>query len=350
MSTINTTEIIAELAGQYITDNIVNAAKGVTKGATKGAAKGVTKGAKKGAVKDDKTPVLSSFTDEIAACFDFEQFILNASVKIQELINRKIEEAIETNKTDASSNNIVEPVVEVKKKRATKKNEEQNGEVTKRKRATKKNEEPVVVVEEPVVVVEEPVAVIEEPVAVIEEQVVVVEEPVAVIEEQVVVTEEPVVVAVEKPKRKRVTKKPIEPIEEPIEKPLEEPVIKPVEEPVIKPVEEKKTKRGNKDKCIDTDKKNKKCVLKKKEVEVSDSDSVKSEKKDTTLVLNKEQQHELHELYVNNYSAKESEMPKSHELYDEEKSVNTSDFIQPLSCIDELQEEELLSDLSDIEE
>ena len=43
-------------------------------------------------------------------------------------------------------------------------------------------------------------------------------------------------------------------------------------------------------------------------------------------------------------------MPKLHELHDEEKSVNTSDFIQPLSCIDELQEEELLSDLSDIEE
>ena len=331
MTTINTTEIIAELAGQYITENIVNAAKGATKGAAKGAAKGVTKGAKKGAVKDDKTPVLSSFTDEIAACFDFEQFILNASVKIQELINRKIEEAIETNKTDASSNNIDEPVVEVKKKRATKKNEEKNGEVTKRKRATKKNEEPVAVV------IEEPVAVIEEPLAVIKE-------PVAVIEEPLTVTEEQVVVAVEKPKRKRVTKKPIEPVIKPVEEPVE---------PFIKPVEEKKTKRGNKDRCINNDKQNKKCVLKKKEVEVSDSDSAKSEKKDkknTTFVLTKEQQHDLHELYVNNYSdsAKELEMPKLHELY-EEKSVNTYDFIQPLSCIDELQEEELLSDLSDIE-
>ena len=144
--------------------------------------------------------------------------------------------------------------------------------------------------------------------------------------------EEPVKVALEKPKRKRATKKPIE---EPLEEPVEEAVAK-------------KTKRGNKDKCINIDKKNKKCVLKKKEVEVSDSDSAKSEKKHTTLVLSEEQQHELHELYVNNYSAKEPEMPKLHELY-EEKSVNTSDFIQPLSCIDELQEEELLSDLSDVE-
>jgi superfamily II DNA or RNA helicase len=65
MSTINTTEIIAELAGQYITDNIVNAAKGATKGATKGAAKGAKKGATKGAKRQDEYDQVADATDKI---------------------------------------------------------------------------------------------------------------------------------------------------------------------------------------------------------------------------------------------------------------------------------------------
>ena len=377
---LNATEIIEELAGQHITNDIVNAAKG----------------------KYNKKAKCATIADEISACFDFEQFIIDASTKITELINRKVEEAVnayeKTNKGKKQNKKgvtIAEEEVNnnnptTNKKRTTKKNEEPQKEqkeqketeavaekpIKKRGGATKQKTKEVTEDEEGQGQGEEAAPkeitdVKEEPkkkrtpsakkqttkketeaeaavvAAETETEAVVAEtETEAVVAETEAAAEAP-------PKKKRTPaakKQTTEKVEE-------------KKEEIIETKTNKKTNKkhiqGIKDKCINNDKKNKKCVLKKIETEVSsDTDEHDATFEQAhTLVLNEEQQHHLHELYVNNYAVdtkktknlNEGELPPLNELYpnnDDESSIKTNDFIQSLSSMNELEEEEI----SDIEE
>ena len=278
LSTDNTTEMITALAEQHITEAIVNAAKGKT---------------------TNKRTKKLSLSDEIKACFDIEKFLNNAAATIEELILRKVEEAV--------SAVTVENAEKPKKKRApTKKDVVSESEVAaevtteappsneetkpKRKRAVAKKVTAEASVQASVEV-----------------------------EASTVVNAEPTVeVEAPKPKKVRVKKATVETT---VETTVE----------ASKP-KEKKARVSKKD----------------KQVEVSDSDASDSEKPKKKRVTKKVTTPVLPvEMPKTEATPEEVLEPVEHqEDTQDDSSVNTSDFIRPLSISNELEEEEL----SDIDE
>ena len=251
---INATELITNLAEQHITNAIVNAAKG----------------------KTNKRSKKMTLADEIRGCFDIEKFLNDATATIEDLINRKIEEALASEKPT-------------------------------KKRAYKKGKVQPVVVDE--------------------------------------VVEKPTDEVIEKPTDEVIEK----PTDEVIEKPTDEVIEKPTDEVV-----EKKTKKprvSKKDKpneVADSNEKPKKKVTKKdKSVEVSDSDASETDDKvtkKTKRTVKKKIQTPIIENVIEPGTTVEPELQNDIDNQDD-SSVKTSDFIQPLSISNELEEEEL----SDIE-
>ena len=284
----NTTQMITALAEQHITEAIVNAAKGKT----------INKRTKK-----------LSLLDEIKACFDVEKFLNNAAATIEELILRKVEEAVSA----ATIENAEKP----KKKRApTKKtvvteSEATDAEVTteappsdeetkpKKKRAVAKKVTAEASVQASVEVEESFQAPVE-------------------VEASTVVDAEPTIeIEAPKPKKVRIKKVTVEPTVEPT-----------VGVEVPKP-KEKKARVSKKD----------------KQVEVSDSDASDSEKPKKKRVAKKVTTPVL-PVEMPETEAKSEEVLEPVEDMPDDSSVNTSDFIRPMSISNELEEEEL----SDIDE
>jgi len=241
---INATELITNLAEQHITNAIVTAAKGKT---------------------NKRSKKMMTLADEIRGCFDIEKFLNDATATIEDLINRKIEEALASEKPT-------------------------------KKRAYKKGKVQPVVVDE--VVVDE------------------------------VVVDEVVV-------------------DEVVEKPTDEVVEKPTDEVVEKKTKKPRVSKKDKTDEVVTEKPKKKVSKKDKSVEVSDSDASETDDKvtkKTKRTVKKKTQTPIIENVIEPGTTVETELQNDIDNQDD-SSVKTSDFIQPLSISNELEEE----DLSDIE-
>ena len=275
-----TTELVTAIAEMQITETIVNAAKG----------------------KPIKRAKKMSLSEEIKACFDFEQFIVNTTVKFEELIKRKVEEAV-----SEATKNIAKIEIVTEKPKV--------------KRATKK----ATTVDDTIHVTQESnKQTIEE--AKDEEE--------AKTEEKAKPEEEA--------KPKRATKKVVATVVEAPNNTEENKETETKEKPKTKRVKKlvKDVNQPQENKPQENKPKERKPRTKKdKTVEVSDSDSSDSEKPTQKKVIKKTNTPVLPET-----PEKETEEPL--EELDDESSVKTTDFIQPLSISNELEEEEL----SDIEE
>ena len=275
LSTDNTTEMITALAEQHITEAIVNAAKGKT--------------------MNKRTKKLS-LSDEIKSCFDVEKFLNNAAATIEELISRKVEEAL-------SAASVAD---KPKKKRAPAK---KAAEVT-----DSDAEAPAEVT-------------------------------------QAVPSDEEA-----KPKKKRAAKKVT--IEASVqatdhaEVTAEVTIEAPAEEPAEAPMPKKKrapAKKATVEATVEAPKpKEKKARVTKKDkkVEVSDSDASDSEKPKKKRTVKKVTTPVLPVSVPETEAEEVLEPVQDQQDMADDSSVNTADFIQPLSISDELEEEEL----SDIEE
>lgn len=292
LSTVNTTEMITAIAEQHITEAIVNAAKGKT---------------------NNKRTKKLSLSDEIKACFDIEKFLNNAATTIEELISRKVEEAVAA----ATSANAEKP----KKKRAPAKKAtvtDSDGEAEteavpsdeeakpKKKRAPKK----------------------------------------VTIEASVQATDDAPVEASLQASDKLVEASLQATDDASVEASVEGSVEASVEVEAPKPKKVRVTKKATVEASVEATKpkeKTARVTKKDKEVEVSDSDASDSEKpkkkrtakKVTTPVLPEDQNQEPEE-------------PVNEPIVEieDDSSIATTDFIRPLSISNELEEEEL----SDIEE
>jgi hypothetical protein len=277
LSIDNTTEMITALAQEHITEAIVNAAKGKT---------------------TNKRSKKISLSDEIKSCFDIEKFLNNAAATIEELILRKVEEALSAAAT-----------TEKPKKRAPAKKKE----VVTEPEVTEVNTEIEAISSEEAKPKKKRVAKKTTVEASVQAST---DSPVEI--EQVVEVSATTVTEVEAPKPKekksRVTKK-VTTVEPTVEAP--------------KPNEKKR-----------------RVTKKDKPVEVSDSDASDSEKPKKKRVIKKVTTPvlpvaDIAEAEVNAITEEVIE-----QIDQDDSSVATSDFIRPISISDELEEEEL-SDIED---